>query len=69
MGELYNDERGASTAECIVLCCLIALVPLVAWKTFGAEVEEKTSQAETSIQALVVDSTSPQTAALLPGAG
>lgn len=41
VGTLVADERGLSVVEYAILAVLIAVIGLIAWNLFGAEVEQK----------------------------
>ena len=46
---LLVDEEGLTTAEYVIVLCLIAVVGFALWKEFGQTVEEKARGATTTL--------------------
>ena len=52
MKKLYRDQRGANLVEYIILVGLVALIPLVGFKTFGFKVRSSIDDKTTKIQGI-----------------
>ena len=49
---LARDEEGLSTVEYVIILFLIAIVGIVAWRSFGGKVKEKVESAPTDVNGL-----------------
>lgn len=50
--QLLADTAGLSTVEYIIILCLIAVACFAIWGTFGQTVNERISQANTTMESL-----------------
>jgi Flp pilus assembly pilin Flp len=46
---VQRDERGLTTVEYVIVLCLIAVVAVGTWKTFGANIQTYLSGADAAI--------------------
>lgn len=52
LNQLARDEEGLSTVEYIIILVLIAVLGIVAWRSFGSAVKSKVQMSTTQIQSL-----------------
>ncbi|MDH5492198.1 MAG: hypothetical protein OEY14_09605 [Myxococcales bacterium] len=50
--QLVRDEKGLSTVEYIIILILIAIIGIVAWRSFGQTVQQQVEGATTDIGSL-----------------
>jgi len=52
LNQLVRDEEGLSTVEYIIILVLIAVLGIVAWRSFGSAVKEKVQMSTGQVQGL-----------------
>ncbi len=52
LNQLVQDEEGLSTVEYIIILVLIAVLGIVAWRSFGSAVKAKVQLSTNQIQSL-----------------